>query len=255
MDRKRVSGPDKTVVPLLESAATALPTVFDPDRRKDERTPEQLRPMFMKTGAVRQANGSAYLETGRLKVTCGVYGPRQTSRSKMSTRGTLNCEFKFAPFSCAKRRSYLKDNQEREYSLTLQQALSPAVRLDLLPKSTVDVYVQVLECDGSTSALAAAITCASLALADAGIEMLDIVAACSAGFIGSRTFLDADGEEEGQQTGSLLLSYMPSLNEVTHIIQSGEVSSNATVKALEICVDACSVINTVMQKSLVTSIE
>jgi len=38
----------------------------------------------------------------------------------------------------------------------------------------------VLENDGTTSCLAAAITCASVALADAGIEMLDLVAACSA---------------------------------------------------------------------------
>jgi exosome complex component MTR3 len=61
----------------------------------------------------------------------------------------------------------------------LVQALTPAVRLDLLPKSSIDVYVNVLENDGTSSTLAAAISAASVALADAGIEMYDQVAASS----------------------------------------------------------------------------
>ncbi|KAJ3005738.1 hypothetical protein HKX48_000496 [Thoreauomyces humboldtii] len=203
----------------------------------------------MKTGVVAQANGSAYMEAGKLKVACAVYGPRATVRSKVE-KGTLGCDFKFSPFSGGRRRGYMKDAEEREYSQVLEQALSPAVRLDLIPKSTVDILVNVLETDGSAACLAAAITCASLALADAGIEMTDTVAACAAGYFDSAVCLDPTGEEEGYQRGSLVLSYMPSLNEVTHVIQSGETTSATTVKALELCVDACSQIHTVMQKSL-----
>lgn len=59
------------------------------------------------------------------------------------------------------------------------QALTPAIRLDLVPKSSIDVYVNVLENDGTSSSLAAAISAASVALADAGIEMYDQVAASS----------------------------------------------------------------------------
>ena len=44
-----------------------------------------------------------------------------------------------------------------------------------LPQSFIDVYVTVLEADGIASSLALAITCASLALVDAGIEMCDVV--------------------------------------------------------------------------------
>lgn len=58
--------------------------------------------------------------------------------------------------------------------------MTPAVRLELLPKSAIDVYITVLENDGTSSCLAAAIIAASTALADAGIEMLDQVTACSA---------------------------------------------------------------------------
>ena len=44
------------------------------------------------------------------------------------------------------------------------------------PKANVDVYCLVMESGGSDTAVA--ITAASLALADAGIEMYDLVAAC-----------------------------------------------------------------------------
>lgn len=45
------------------------------------------------------------------------------------------------------------------------------------PKASVDVYCVVLEADGGE--LAVATTAAALALADAGIELCDLVAACS----------------------------------------------------------------------------
>lgn len=107
------------------------------------------------------------------------YGPRQTPAKSKHTHGTLHCDFKFSPFSCTQRRGYMKDSTEKEYSQTLRQSLSPAIRLDLLPKSTIDVFVQVLESDGSAACLAAAITCASMALANAGVEMFDVVAGCA----------------------------------------------------------------------------
>lgn len=37
--------------------------------------------------------------------------------------------------------------------------------------------------------------------------------------------MDGTVAEENQQDGSLMLSYMPSLNEVTHILQSGKLES------------------------------
>ena len=101
-------------------------------------------------------------------------------RAGFSSNGTLNCEFKFSTFSCTKRRAHMRDSEEKGYSQVLVQALAPAVRLELLPKSAIDIYINVLENDGTSSCLAAAIVAASTALADAGIEMLDQVTACSA---------------------------------------------------------------------------
>lgn len=136
------------------------------------------------------------------------------------------------------------------------QALSPAVRLELLPKSAIDIYVNVLENDGTSSCLAAAIIASSVALADAGIEMLDQVTACSTVFTKENQILmDGTETEENVKEGSLVLSYMPSLNEVTHILQAGRSDSAVTQKAIEQCVDGCSKIYSVMSNSLLQSLD
>lgn len=44
-------------------------------------------------------------------------------------KGQLTCEFKFATFSCRVRRQYQQDNEEKDYSSQLQDALEPAVCL------------------------------------------------------------------------------------------------------------------------------
>ncbi|KAG9327030.1 hypothetical protein KVV02_006507 [Mortierella alpina] len=164
----------------------------------------------------------------------------------------------------------MRDPQEKEFSQILTQALSPAVRLDLLPKSAIEVYITVLESDGLGSCLSAAITAASVALAHAGIEMLDLVAGCSASYIQTgparsissgaesippQIFMDADLEEEKYEQGSIVLAYMPSLNEVTHVLQSGKAEGSIISQSVEHCVEACNKIYAVMHHALLESVK
>ncbi|CAG8727755.1 12826_t:CDS:2, partial [Acaulospora morrowiae] len=223
-DRKRIQGPEVSVAPIIIKSATKKKCLLDGNsRRHDGRSIEDIRPIFLKTGLISQANGSAFIELCQTKIACGVYGPRQTKIPSFNGKGNLNCEIKFAPFSCPKRRQPYRDAQEKELSQLIYEALAPSIRLDLLPKSTIDIYITILENDGTASCLAAAVTCASVAVADAGIEMLDLVPACSVSYIDGRIYMDSDLIEEQHESGSLVLSYMPSLKEITHILQSGEV--------------------------------
>lgn len=73
-----------------------------------------------------------------------------------------------------------QDAEDRSVAGQVHQALVPSVRLELLPKSTVDVFISVLENDGVESCVAVASIAASTALADAGVEMVGLVAACAA---------------------------------------------------------------------------
>lgn len=56
----------------------------------------------------------------------------------------------------------------------------PAVRLELFPKSTIDVFITIIEADGIESSIASGAIAASVALAHAGIEMIGLVVSCSA---------------------------------------------------------------------------
>lgn len=67
--------------------------------------------------------------------------------------------------------------QEKELSATLQRTFQGAVCLGSYPKATIEVFVTVLESGGDD--VGVVISAASLALADAGIELMDTVAACS----------------------------------------------------------------------------
>jgi exosome complex component MTR3 len=67
--------------------------------------------------------------------------------------------------------------EDKEAAIVMQNSLEAAVQLDAFPKSVVSVHCVVMESGGSD--LAVLITAASLALADAGIPMFDLVSACS----------------------------------------------------------------------------
>ena len=64
----------------------------------------------------------------------------------------------------------------------------PAVNLDEFPNSVVDVFVEIVQADAGTRC--AGICAASLALADAGIPMKDMVCAVSVGKVGGKLLVD-----------------------------------------------------------------
>lgn len=66
----------------------------------------------MKTGVICHATGSAYIEIGKTKIICGIYGPRQTKTSIFSEIGKLQCELKFTNFA---RKN--QNEKDKKYSL------------------------------------------------------------------------------------------------------------------------------------------
>lgn len=144
--------------------------------------------------------------------------------------------------------------------MLMTQSLESSVILDKFPKSVIDIYALVIEADGSC--LSAAITCSSLALASAGIEMYDIVTSTSVAIVSKKNFrkrfickplllqnkkgkeilLDPTAEEE-KNNAHLVIAYMPSLNEITQVFQSGQLQKDKTQQAIDMCLDGCIKIN------------
>ncbi|KAE8812353.1 29 kDa ribonucleoprotein B, chloroplastic [Hordeum vulgare] len=173
---------------------------------------------FMQTGPTTAASGSAYAEFGKTKVIVSVFGPRESKKAMLySDTGRLNCSVSYTTFATGIRGQGLEN---KEYSGMLHKALEGAVMLHTFPKTTVDVFALVLESGGSD--LPIIISCASLALADAGIMMYDLVTSVSVSCLGKNVIIDPTSDEEAWQDGGLMVSYMPARKEITQLTLTGE---------------------------------
>lgn len=140
------------------------------------------RPFYIHGGTVSQASGSAICEIGLTKVVCAVYGPRPRKaggRAEFVNEGTLEVEAKFANFSRSFASAEEQDEANRVLSHQVSSALEASVQLYRFTKSELDLFVSVLQDDGSS--LTCAVMGASFALAKSGIEMFDLVSSVTIG--------------------------------------------------------------------------
>uniref|UniRef100_A0A8R7PC17 Uncharacterized protein n=1 Tax=Triticum urartu TaxID=4572 RepID=A0A8R7PC17_TRIUA len=200
----------------------------------------------MQTGPTTAASGSAYAEFGKTKVIVSVFGPRESKKAMLySDTGRLNCSVSYTTFATGIRGQGLEN---KEYSGMLHKALEGAVMLHTFPKTTVDVFALVLESGGSD--LPIIISCASLALADAGIMMYDLVTSVSVSCLGKNVLIDPTSDEEAWQDGGLMVSYMPARKEITQLTLTGEWTDGKITNAVELCMDACSKLCEILRERL-----
>lgn len=191
---------------------------------------------------------------------CAVYGPRANNKPEYSERASVRCDVKLASFAePGKRKAPSQTDAEAHLSALCASALEAAILVEKYPKSAIDVYVLVLEADGPV--LAAAISAASLALADAGLEMRDLVASCSVAATALpdasvSLLLDPNAAEMDavtQARGAVLtVAFMANLNRVTQsALLHGTLPVAHAQRALELAVDACRKLATAMRDALV----
>ncbi|WVR04800.1 hypothetical protein IAU60_001812 [Kwoniella sp. DSM 27419] len=245
-DRRRIPAPESSIPPVYEPLDTAVEA--GPSKRSDLSNGE-ARSIFLKTGLISQANGSGYIEAGGVKIACSVYGPRPKA-PPYTPQGTLNLEVKFAPFASNPRRAPLRDTEPLPLSVLLTQSLLPTLQLHLLPKSSVDVYLLVLESDTPTNVLSAGLTVASAAIADAGIAMNGLGAGSVVVNAKDGLILDPSEEEERDAHGKVLVGTMPALGKVTNLLLSGEASVDQACEMIEKAIAASRDTHTVLAEAL-----
>jgi exosome complex component MTR3 len=266
-DSRRLAVPDDSKPPCVFARQREPPVQecwVDKSQnvRHDGRLFDQPRAIFANVGVVSQARGSAYMEVGQTKVICAVYGPREVKfRDEFSLLGQLGCDLKFATFSGKLRRQHQQDMGEKEASQIVKEALEPAVRLDKFPKARIDVFLMILEDDGS--ALSTAVSCASLALADGGVEMYDLVVGSTIRQFGGSIMVDPDSLEESVTTqkldqscnvGTVTVGFLPSLNQLSTVVHKGKLDVNTTKLAIKQCIEACQRVYPVLRQRLVSAI-
>jgi exosome complex component MTR3 len=187
-DRRRLLGPPNVKHPLVDvlTLSAAVPKVH--------RANDEIRKMFLKTGLVGNANGSAFLEVDGTIVEVSIFGPRPIKGSFID-RASFSVESKFLPHipqpndntfnSQPNAGSQVKTGLtiiEQKISSYIETAFLHSIMLEKYPKSTIDVFVTIISAsttpDSNKSILNLCnwvANCTSLALVDAGIEMKDMV--------------------------------------------------------------------------------
>jgi exosome complex component RRP41 len=218
--------------------------------RVDGREYNQLRPIKIESGVLPNADGSAYIEMGRNKIMCGVFGPREMHPKHQAKPNVavLRCRYHMAPFSVDPRRSPAPSRRDQEISMVMRSALESAVFLERYPRASIDVYVEVLEADGGTRC--ASINAAAVALVDAGIPMKDLVVACAAGKYDGRLVLDLGDYEDKKGQADVPVAFMPKLNKVTLLQMDGVLSPKETEDCVALALEGCKQIYEVQREAL-----
>ncbi len=220
------------------------------DLRVDGRKFNELRPTKIEVGVLGNADGSAYIEQGKNKILAAVYGPREAHPKHLALpdRAVLRCRYHMAPFSVQERKSPAPSRRELELSKVIRECLEPSVFTEYYPRTSIDLYIEVLQADGGTRC--AGISVASVALADAGIPMRDLVAACAAGKVEGRLVLDLSDLEDKGGDADMPLAYMPTANAVTLLQMDGILSGEEFEHVIQMALDGCKQINQIQREAL-----
>lgn len=212
--------------------------------RHDGRRPDELRPIKMQVGVLSNADGSALVEFGRTRVIAAVYGPREPIQKYMvlPDRAVLRVRYHMAPFSTSDRKSPAPSRREIELSKVIREALEPVLLAEYFPRTTIDVFIEVLQADGGTRT--ASVTAASLALADAGIPMKALVGGVAVGKVNGVLVLDVDEVEDSAGEADLPIAAAPDIGLITLFQLNGvltreevRVAVDMALKAIEYIVE------------------
>ncbi|MBW2968576.1 exosome complex exonuclease Rrp41 [Candidatus Woesearchaeota archaeon] len=220
--------------------------------RVDRRKNEELRPITAKVGVIKNAEGSAMLKIGGTTAIAAVYGPRDLyPRFKQDPKkGLLRCDYNMMPFSGhGDRVRPGGGRRSKEISMVTQKAINPVIDLKNCPNAVVDVFIELTETDAGTRC--AGITAAAMALADAGIEMKDLVIALSVGMLDGELLVDINGKEDCELGATdIPIAYIPSMDKISLLQIDGEITREDLKKALEVGKKKCLEIYEIQKKAL-----
>jgi exosome complex component RRP41 len=218
--------------------------------RTDGRKANDVRPVKIEVGVLGNADGSAYIEMGKNKILAAVYGPREIhpKHQALPDRAALRCRYHMAPFSVQERKSPAPSRREQELSKVIRESLEPSIFSEYYPRTAIDLFIEVLQADGGTRC--AGIAVASLALADAGIPMRDLVSACAAGKIDGQLVLDLNDVEDKGGEADMPVAYMPNQNAITLLQMDGMLTGEEFETVLNMGLEGCKQISLLQKEAL-----
>lgn len=230
--------------------STDIKLIDDKGQRLDGRKFDELRPIKIEANVLKRADGSAYLEWGGNKILAAVYGPREAHPRHLQdpTKAIVQCRYNMAAFSVNDRKRPGPDRRSTEISKILSEALEYVVFTEQFPRTSIDVFIEVLQADAGTRC--SGLTAASVALADAGIPMKDLIVSCAFGKVNGKVVLDLYKEEDNHGEADVPLAVVPRTDEIVLLQMDGHLTMEEFHNGLAMTMDACKQIYNLQRDAL-----
>ncbi|MEM0122743.1 MAG: exosome complex exonuclease Rrp41 [Saccharolobus sp.] len=224
--------------------------ILDDGSRLDGRKPDELRNIKIELGVLKNADGSAVFEMGNTKVIAAVYGPKEMHPRHLSLpdRAVLRVRYHMTPFSTDERKNPAPSRREIELSKVIREALESAILVELFPRTVIDIFTEVLQADAGSRLVS--LMAASLALADAGIPMRDLIAGVAVGKADGVIVLDLNEPEDMWGEADMPVAIMPSLNQVTLLQLNGNMTPEEFRQGLDLAIKGINMIYNLEKEAL-----
>ena len=180
-----------------------------------------------------------------------VHGPREPIPRHVADpyRALVRCRYTMAPFSVPERKRPAPGRREVEISKVCKEALQRVVFAEEYPMTVIDVFAEILAADAGTRVTA--LTAASVALADAGIPMRDLVSAVAVGRSFGHVVADLTKfEEDAPDAVDVPLAVVPGTEEFVLLQMDGRVSPREMDDMLELGLAKAKEIAEIQRKAL-----
>lgn len=222
-------------------------------KRLDNRKFDETRKIEAKVGVIKRADGSAYFKFGNTWAYAAVYGPRNLYPRFLQdpSKGILRCSYNMMPFSSRGERVRPGGSRRsKEISMVTEKALFSVLDLNEYPNSVVDVFIELPETEAGSRT--AGINAASMALADAGLLMKDLVCSVSVGRVDDKLLVDLDYSEESYEgiVADIPIAILPNSGKIVLLQMDGLLLKEQLNKLIEMGKNACKRIYEIQKKAL-----
>jgi len=231
--------------------AKEVPVLLSPEGlRIDGRKLDELRPIRIQVGTLHNADGSAFVEWGQNKVMAAVYGPREVHprHLQQNNKAVIQCKYNMAAFAVDERKRPGLDRRSQEISKVIGEAFESVVFAEEYPRTSIDIYIEVLQANAGTRC--AGLVAASMALADAGIPMVDLLPAVAVGKVAGQIALDLKKEEDNFGEADLPMALVSQSGRLVLLQMEGHMTEAELAQALDLGVAGCRQIYEKMKQAL-----
>ena len=211
-------------------------------KRLDGRGFEDFRPINVDIGVLKRADGSAIFKFGDTYALSAVFGPKTMHPKHLQDpqRAFLRCRYNMAPFATTERVRPGTSRRSTEISKVINEALSNVIFFEDYPKTAIDVFIEILQANASTRC--AGLNAASLALAEAGVSMKNLISSCSAGKIDGQIVLDVAGDEDCDGEVDMAVATIGNEDKIVLLQMDGIVTKEEFLRLVNLAKKGCAIV-------------